>query len=239
MTAIASPLPLQLIMLFLPQAYKQQLVHSKFNIASATIGNYNPLENWGYNYFISGQRQANTNQVTFELIIRSDNSWQSIQIGYLFNSRDDLAVGNFEADVSLFNQLSPNIYEVKYYIADQLPDTNYQVATFISGFSIYIKDYQLDINQHYYKKNTKELGVIFHSSTTSILSIIFSYVIYPDAHPTLTFNYNTVPKGRGSYFLSGPVAFDGRTVSYEEWSIENRFLACTDNACPKSCILAE
>ena len=68
-------------------------------LASSTIGNYNPLPDWGFNYFIYGERKGDSN-VIFDLTIRSDNSWQSIQLGYLFSGRTDMSIGNFEAVIN-------------------------------------------------------------------------------------------------------------------------------------------
>lgn len=83
------------------QAFKLQSVRSYFISASSTIGNYNPLPDWGFNYYIYGERKGDRN-VIFDLTIRSDNSWQSIQLGYLFSGRTDMAIGNFESEVSQF-----------------------------------------------------------------------------------------------------------------------------------------
>lgn len=103
MINLASDKQLVWALVYLAQDFKLLWVSFYWFSASSTIGNYNPLLDWGYNYFITAQRDGNSNTVIFELVIRSDNSWSSIQLGYLFNSRSDIAVGNFEVGTFLYN----------------------------------------------------------------------------------------------------------------------------------------
>lgn len=101
-------------------------------------------------------------------------------MGYLFSGRTDMAIGNFESEVSQFEDLGAGLFKTTHKIQDVLPDADYLVATFISGFSLYVREFDLGINQHYYNKNSRELGVVFYcTKSSSILSIIFSYVIFP------------------------------------------------------------
>lgn len=64
-------------------------------ITTATIGDYNPLPTYGYNYFIDASRKSPTsNYIVYQLLMNNDLSWSSIQLSYLVSARSDMAIGN-------------------------------------------------------------------------------------------------------------------------------------------------
>jgi hypothetical protein len=69
-----------------------------FDVAATTgnIGDYNPLPDYGYNYYIDVKRSEKAlNKIQFNLIMLDNKSWSTLQISYIATSRDDLTVGNF------------------------------------------------------------------------------------------------------------------------------------------------
>lgn len=41
-------------------------------VTTGTIGDYNPLPNYGYNYYIEAGRKGNTNSILYKLIMNND-----------------------------------------------------------------------------------------------------------------------------------------------------------------------
>ena len=64
-------------------------------MTTGTIGDYNPLPNYGYNYYIDAHRKPNSNSIIYKLIMNNDQSWSTLQLSYLACSRNDMTVGNF------------------------------------------------------------------------------------------------------------------------------------------------
>lgn len=64
-------------------------------VTTSTIGDYNPLKDYGYNYYIEASRKGTTNTISYRLIMNNDESWTSIQLSYLVSGREDIAIGNF------------------------------------------------------------------------------------------------------------------------------------------------
>lgn len=64
-------------------------------VTTSTIGDYNPLQDYGYNYFIEAGRKGKSNAIVYKLIMNNDDSWTSIQLSYLVSGRTDMALGNF------------------------------------------------------------------------------------------------------------------------------------------------
>lgn len=104
-------------------------------VTTGTIGDYNPIPQYGYNYFIEAKRKQGSNSITYKLIMNNDESWTSVQLSYLACGRPDLAVGNFEVPINEWTPYGSNVYNVGTKIAKNLPKANYKVAAFISGFS--------------------------------------------------------------------------------------------------------
>ena len=105
-------------------------------ITTATIGDYNPLPTYGYNYFIDAARKSPTsNYIVYQLLMNNDLSWSSIQLSFLVSGRPDIAIGNIEFPIDTWGSATANIYTVNVPIAKALPKYNYKAAVFISGFS--------------------------------------------------------------------------------------------------------
>lgn len=69
-------------------------------VTTGTIGDYNPLPNYGYNYYIEAKRKGTSNSIIFKLIMNNDESWTSIQLSYLVSGRSDMSIGNFETPIN-------------------------------------------------------------------------------------------------------------------------------------------
>lgn len=201
-------------------------------VTTSTIGDYNPLPNYGYNYYIEASRKGTSNNIAYKLIMNNDQSWSSIQLSYLACGRNDVAVGNFEAPLDTWGPATSNVYNIDKKITRALPKANYNVAAFISGFSTVDSQFSLVINKKAYDNNKKTLGISFYcSAKPAVLTITITYVIYPESHPVLDFSYNIKPQGdSGAYQLSGPVNFQpNKGIEYNEFYVANRNLACTGN----------
>jgi hypothetical protein len=78
-----------------------------------------------------------------------------------------------------------------------------------------------------------------------VLSLTFSYVIYPVNNNVLSFYYNLVSQPDfGSYQLQGPVGFlSNNDLTFSQWVVGNRYITCTGcNSTAlsvNSCILTE
>jgi hypothetical protein len=186
-------------------------------VTTATIANYNPLPAIGYNYYIVATPSLTSNSILYRLIINNDQSWTSMDLSYLACSRPDVTVGNFEAPANTWVPSTSNIYNVYANISRILPPNSYYVAVFISGFSTISTGFDLTINNKAYDATNKNLAISFYCvSNPIILSITFSYIIYPFAHPTLDFTYSLIPlRNGGSYQFTGPVNFQrNKVVTY-------------------------
>lgn len=69
-------------------------------VTTSTIGDYNPIPNYGYNYYIEASRKGTSNNIVYKLIINNDQSWTSMQLSYLACARPDITIGNFEASLN-------------------------------------------------------------------------------------------------------------------------------------------
>ncbi len=59
-------------------------------VTTGTIGDYNPLPGYGYNYYIEARRVGTTNSIEYKIIINNDESWSTIQLSYLVSGRTDM-----------------------------------------------------------------------------------------------------------------------------------------------------
>ena len=69
-------------------------------VTTGTIGDYNPLTSYGYNYYIEAERKGTSNSIIYKLIMNNDESWASIQLSYLVSGRSDISIGNFETPIN-------------------------------------------------------------------------------------------------------------------------------------------
>lgn len=69
-------------------------------VTTGTIGDYNPLPSYGYNYYIEAERKGTSNSIIYKLIMNNDESWTSIQLSYLVSGRSDISIGNFETPIN-------------------------------------------------------------------------------------------------------------------------------------------
>lgn len=178
-------------------------------VTTSTIGDYNPLPNYGYNYYIEASRKGTSNSIVYKLIMNNDQSWTSVQLSYLACARPDITVGNFEAPLNEWAPATSNVYNIYNKISRTLPKANYNVAAFISGFSTTDSQFALTINKKSYDNDKKNLTISFYcSADPAVLTLTITYVIYPDTHQVLDISYNLTPQGdSGSYQISGPVNF--------------------------------
>lgn len=86
-------------------------------VTTATIGDYNPIQDYGYNYFIEAGRKGKSNAILYKLIMNNDESWTSIQLSYLVSARSDMAIGNFEVPVNEWVPATSNVYNVNHKLA--------------------------------------------------------------------------------------------------------------------------
>jgi hypothetical protein len=134
-----------------------------------------------------------------------------------------------------------NIYNVNINISRTLPSNSYFVAAFISGFSTTDTQFYLTINNKAYDVARKMVSISFYCvANPAVLTITLSYVIYPVTHPIFDFTYSLVDLGNvGSYQFSGPVSFlPNQQITYNQWFIANRYLACVGKNCTNSCVLS-
>lgn len=128
----------------------------------------------------------------------------------------NLAIGEFKS-------LSPGVYQATHYLNKNLPNLDsgeYKIASFISGFGTTDDVFDLAINEKWYANSAKRVEIVFSCSSNMLLNIIFSFIVYPDVHPILTFTYDNRPDGDGSYHISGPVGYwDDRSIRYDEWRV--------------------
>lgn len=201
-------------------------------VTTGTIGDYNPLPTYGYNYYIEANRKPNSNSIVYKLIMNNDESWTSIQLSYLVTGRSDITVGNFEVPINEWVAATANVYNVYKPIAKALPKTDYKVVAFISGFSTTDNEFTLTITRKSFDLDAKKLSVSFYcSANPAVLTLTITYVIFPEVHQVLDFSYDLTTKGDvGAYQISGPVNFQpNKRIEYNEWRVENRNLACTGN----------
>lgn len=64
-------------------------------ITTSTIGDYNPLPDYGYNYIVTAARKDNSNFIIYKLFMENNKAWSTVQVSYLVSARDDVAIGNF------------------------------------------------------------------------------------------------------------------------------------------------
>lgn len=112
--------------------------------------------------------------------MNNDDSWTSIQLSYLVSGRADMAIGNFESPINEWVPAPANTYSIVYNVAKPLPNTNYRVAAFISGFSTTDSQFSLTINKKNFDYASKQLSVTFYcSANPAVLTLTITYVIYP------------------------------------------------------------
>lgn len=116
-------------------------------VTTATIGDYNPLPSYGYNYYLEAQRKPNSNSVNYKLIMDNDNSWTTMQLSYLVCARNDMAVGNFETPSTEWLSAGSSVYSVNYRLNKNLPKVDYKVAAFVSGFSTTDHEFSLTLSK--------------------------------------------------------------------------------------------
>lgn len=141
--------------------------------------------------------------------MNNDLSWSSIQLSFLVSARSDIAIGNIEFPIDTWGSATSNVYTVAVPIAKALPKYNYKAAVFISGFSTTDSEFSLIVNKKAFDYQTKNLAVSFFcSANPAVLTITFTYIIYPEVHPILVISYNIIPQADiGAYQISGPVNF--------------------------------
>jgi hypothetical protein len=168
-----------------------------------------------------------------------------MELNYLACSRKDVSVGNLQVPINIWIPSTSNVFNVQYNISRILPTNNYFVAAFISGFSTFASQFDITVNNKAYNVNQRSLSISFYCSSSAILSITFTYIIYPVTSNILTFYYNAIPQGfAGSYKMLGPVGFlSNNNVTYSEWVVGERYITCTScnytNSKSSSCILKE
>lgn len=212
-------------------------------VSTGTIGDYSPLANYGYNYFIEANRKGSSNYIIYKLIMNNDESWSSIQLSYLACARPDMTVGNFEVPINEWVPATANVYNVYKTLSRDIPKTNYKVAAFISGFSTTDNEFTLTITKKAYDVDSKKLSVAFFcSANPAVLTLTITYIVFPETHQLLDIAYDLAVRGEvGAYQISGPVNFQpNKRIEYNEWRVENRFLPCTGNECENNlCMLRE
>lgn len=163
------------------------------NLASGTIGDYNPSSN-GFSYELTAQKKTTGNYGQFTLIANGNGGWTSVQISYLMSSRDDFAVGNYNSPANRWVRgRSPDEYEITFPINKNLPNGDYKVAVFISGFSTSDNQFQISVNSRSFDYWGKKVIVsLFCGAYPQPASITFSYVVYPASHPLLEIAYGPV-----------------------------------------------
>jgi len=74
-----------------------------------------------------------------------------------------------------------------------------------------------------------------------MMTVSFTYIIYPEFHVQLDFIYDLAPRGEvGAYQVTGPVNFQpNKRIEYNEWRVANRYLPCTGAECAGICELRE
>ena len=196
-------------------------------------------------YSLTAQRRDLTQYVDINVYAREDKSWSTMLISYIFCGRTDLAVGNFEVDYFYWKDLSPGVKEVTHGIKNILPaNQDYQIATFVSGFSTSSSNPLVSISNSWFDEQAKQLGVIFAYNTNQKAQfdgITFTYIIYPRVHPVLQFDYTQIiTNNLGSYYVTGPVSLRDSKVVYNAWRIVNRNIPCNGPKCQgRTCILIE
>lgn len=120
-------------------------------------------------------------------------------------------------------------------------NTDYQVVTYISGMGTFGHDFTLSINDKFYNKVTQTITIFLHTtlSTSQLFTMTITYVIYPSEHSIFSFVSRTRPLGNEAYHLSGPVAYNGKAITYSEWAIKDRALSCVGAACESNCVRTE
>jgi len=212
-------------------------------LTTSTIGGYNPLPRYGYNYNIKAQRKGTSNSIICKLIANNDLSWSSMQLSYLTSSRPEITIGNFDAPVSTWRSGISKVYNVEKKLSKKIPKTHYQVAAFISGFSTAEDKLSLTIGKKKYDQNQNSLGISFYcSSKPKTVSVTITYIIYPLNHPQFDISYNLRSSSDlSAYQVSGPVAFQrNKAVQYNEWRVGRRQLGCLGGGqCQNGCVLKE
>jgi len=83
-----------------------------------------------------------------------------------------------------------NTYDVVSTISKSLPQGNYRVAAFISGFSTTDRSPKISINQRVFDLLSRKLTITILCNANPLpISVTISYIIFPDNHPTLTITF--------------------------------------------------